>query len=231
MSVEEIKEHLKDIRQNIARACKKSGRDPEEVKIVVLTRNHKVPELRELIDAGINVFGENRVQEAVQKKSFFEEEVEWHLVGHLQSVKARAAVKTFHLIHSVDGLRIGYDLQKACDKLKKDANILIHADTTGGESQFGVLPSEAIPLIKELIQFPSIRIRGLMTEPPLLEEPEESRPYYKKLKELQQTIREADIEGVEMKWLVMGSSFDYEIAVEEGSNLVKIYEPIFSDER
>jgi len=230
MEVAEIRKHLRKIRKNIGKSCKKAGRDPDEVRVIVVTRNRRVPEIRDVIDAGCRVFGENRVQEAIQKISFFEPEIEWHLIGHLQSVKAKASIKSFKLIHTVDSLRIGYDLQSACEKLDREANILIQVNTMDVEAQFGVIPSEAITLIRELVKFSKVHIRGLMTEIPPFEDPEESRVYYRRLRDLRETVKEASIEGVEMKWLSMGNSFDYKVAVEEGSNLVRITEPIFSEE-
>jgi len=230
MSVGEKKKALKLVHKTIKKACKKAGRDPGEVRILVITRNRRVPEIRELIEAGATLFGENRVQEAIQKISFFEEETEWHLVGHLQSVKAKVAIQNFKLIHTVDSLRIGFDLQRACEKLKKEANILIQINTTGMDEPFGVEPPETIPLIKELIKFPLVHIRGLMTQVPQLEEPEQSRPYFKKLHDFRDQLEKEKIPGVDLKWLVMGTSWDYAIAVEEGANIVKITSPIFPEE-
>lgn len=229
MAVDLIKKQLKDIKAKIKKACKKSRRDPSGVKVIISSRNRKVPEIREVIDAGCRIFGENRVQEAVQKTTFLDD-VEWHLVGHLQTVKARAAVKVFDLIHTVDGLRIGFDLRKACEKLKKDVDILIQVNTTDENAQFGALPSETIPLIKELVKFDRVHIRGLMTEFPPTEDPEEARPYFKRLRELSEEIRKAGIDGIEMKWLSMGFSENYQIAIEEGSNIIRISSPIFPED-
>ena len=231
MDVEIIREQLKEIRKNIKKACKKSERNPEDVKIIVVTRNQNVPEIRDVVEAGCSVFGENRVQEALQKISFCDPELEWHLIGHLQSVKAKAAVKNFDLIHTVDGLRIGFDLQRACEKEDAEANILIQINTTGEESQFGVEPSEAIPLLRELVKCPQVKIRGLMTEFQPLDNPEDSRPFYQALREVRDEIVRAGLKGVEMKWLSMGVSHDYIQAVEEGANLIRITSPIFSEER
>jgi len=230
MSVEEIRSKLASIKKNIKKACAVSGRSPEEVRINVITRGRTVPEIRELVEAGCRLFGENRVQEGVQKISFFDPDIEWHLVGHLQSVKAKVAIQSFALIHTVDSLRIGFDLQRACEKLGQDAHILIHVNTTDVETTFGVLPSETIPLIKELVKFPQVHIRGLMVEAPQVDDPESVRPCFRRLRELRDKIRETAIEGVEMKLLSMGTSQDYTVAVEEGSNLIRITSPIFEED-
>ena len=231
MSVSEIRDALKQIRKRVETACRKVGRKPAEIEFVLITRNRTVPEIRDAVIAGCRHFGENRVQEAVQKLSFFDDDVKWHLVGHLQSVKTNSAVQVFYLMHTVDGMRIGYDLQRSCEKKGCDANILIQVNTTDDDRQFGVYPSETINLIMELIKFPQVHIRGLMTEFPPCEDPEEARPRYRMLKSLSEEIRSAEIPGVEMNWLCMGSWNDIEVAVEEGSNILRITDPIFPDER
>jgi hypothetical protein len=230
MSVEEIRRTLNLVKKKVKKSCDKVGRDPWDVRILVVTKNHFVPEIREVIDAGCHLFGENRVQEALQKISFFDANIEWHLIGHLQSVKAKVAIKAFRLIHTVDSLRIGFDLQRACEKLNQEVDILLHINTTGLNEPFGVEPGETINLIRELIKFPMIHIRGLMTQVFQGQEPEGSRPFYRKLRELRDLIQKEAIEGVDLKLLSMGTSFDYPVAVEEGSNIIKITDPIFPEE-
>lgn len=230
MSVEEIKRSLDLVKKKIAKSCDKAGRDPKDVRILVVTRNHFVPEIRDIIEAGGRLFGENRVQEALQKISFFDTDIEWHLIGHLQSVKAKVAIKAFRLIYTVDSLRIGFDLQRACEKLNREVDILLHINTSGLNKPFGVEPEETINLIRELIKFPMVHIRGLMTQVVPGEKPEESRPFYRKLRELRDRIQKEAIEGVDLKWLAMGTSFDYPVAVEEGSNIINITSPVFPEE-
>lgn len=231
MSVENVKAALRQVEKKIKKACRKAGRDPNEVKIVIVTRNHRVPEIREVIQAGCRCFGENRVQEALQKISFFEPDIEWHLVGHLQSVKAKAAVKAFSLIHTVDRLRNGFDLQRACEKLNREIDVLIQVNVLDGNPQFGVPPDESFSLIRELVKFPLMHIKGLMTQFPPFDEAEESRSCYRKLRELRDKIRDMAIEGVDLKWLSMGGSWDYWVAVEEGANLLRISHPVFEEEK
>ena len=231
MSIERIKQGLKEIQKNIDKACKKAGRSPQDVQVIVATRNRPVPEIREVVEAGAGILGESRVQEAIEKMSFFDPNIQWDLIGHLQSVKAKTAIESFRLIHTVDNLRIGFDLQRACEQLNKNANILIHVNTTGEERGFGVEPSETLNLIRELIKFPMVHIRGLMTQVPLLEDPEQVRPFFKRLRELRDRIRDEAIEGVEMSLLSMGTSDDYTVAVQEGSNLLRITSPIFPEEK
>ncbi len=225
-----IKQQLRKIQRRIAKAASKVGRDPAEVRIIVVTRNRSIPEIRKVVEAGCRLLGENRVQEAVEKMSFFEPDIEWHLIGHLQSVKVKAAIRSFSLIHTVDGLRIGFDLQRACEKLNREANILIQVNTTGADAQFGVEPSETIHLIRELVKFPCVKIRGLMTEFPPFDDPKEARPYFRKLRQLRDSLRQEAIEGVDLKWLSVGTSSDYVVAVEEGANLLRITSPIFPEE-
>jgi pyridoxal phosphate enzyme (YggS family) len=230
MSVEEIRHSLEHVKKKVKKACDKVGRDPKDVRILVVTRNHFVPEIREVIEAGCRLFGENRVQEAIQKISFFDSSIEWHLIGHLQSVKAKVAIEAFRLIHTVDSLRIGFDLQRACEKLEQEVDILLHINTSSVVEHFGVEPGETVNLIRELIKFPMINIRGLMTQVVPGENPEQSRPYYRKLRKLRDQIDKEGIQGVDLKILSMGTSFDYPVAVEEGSNLIKITDPVFPEE-
>jgi len=228
--VEDVRAKLAVLQKNVLKACAKSGRKAEEVRILIVTRGRSVPEIRELVDAGCRLFGENRVQEGIQKLSFFEPDVEWHLVGHLQSVKAKAAIQSFALIHTVDSLRIGFDLQSAYEKLGCEANILVQVNTSGIDTPFGVLPSETMNLIRELVKFPNVHIKGLMVDVPQVDEPEMTRPWFRTLRELRDKIRKAAIKGVDMQWLSMGSSQDYTVAVEEGSNIIRITSPIFEEE-
>lgn len=231
MNIEKIKESLNEIQKNIEKACDKVRRSPSEIQIIVVTRNRQVPEIREAVEAGCRILGESRVQEAVQKISFFESNIQWHLVGHLQSVKAKTAIETFRLIHTVDNLRIGFDLQRACEQLNKPVDILIHVNTTEDEKEFGIEPSETLNLIKELIKFPLVHIRGLMTQVPPLEDSEQVRPFFKRLRELRDRIRDAAIPGVDMTLLSMGTSQDYMVAIQEGSNILRITSPIFPEEK
>lgn len=230
MSIEVIRRSLEKVKKKVKKSCDKVGRDPKDVRILVVTRNHFVPEIREVIEAGCRLFGENRVQEALQKISFFDSSIEWHLIGHLQSLKAKVSIETFRLIHTVDSLRIGFDLQRACEKLDQEVDILLQINISGVEEHFGVEPGETINLIRELIKFPMIHIKGLMTQVTPGENPEQSRPYYRKLREIRNQINKEGIQEVDLKILSMGTSFDYQVAVEEGSNLIKITDPIFPEE-
>jgi hypothetical protein len=227
---EDVRAKMAVLQENVLKACAKSGRKSEEVRILIVTRGRTVPEIRELVDAGCRLFGENRVQEGIQKLSFFEPDIEWHLVGHLQSVKAKAAIQSFALIHTVDSLRIGFDLQSAYEKLGRETNILVQVNTSGIDTPFGVLPSETMNLIRELVKFPHVNIKGLMVDVPQVDEPEMTRPWFRSLRDLRDKIRKAAIKGVEMQWLSMGTSQDYVVAVEEGSNIIRITSPIFEEE-
>jgi PLP dependent protein len=231
MSVSEHRKNLGKIKRIITRACNRVGRNKEDVQILIISRNRQVPQIREVVDAGCRLFGESRVQEAIQKISFFDEEIEWHLIGHLQSVKAKAFLKFFSLVHTVDSLRIGFDLQRACEKLDKEANILLQVKIANPDAQFGVEPSETLNLVKELVKFPYVKIRGLMTEVPQVDNPKEVRPFFRELRELRDRLMDANIDGVEMKHLSMGTSWDYKVAVEEGATILRITDPIFCEDK
>ena len=230
LNAEDVQTNLAEVQKNIKASCAKSGLPYSDVRIVVITRGKSIPEVRELVKGGCRNFGENRVQEGLQKKTFFSADIQWHLVGHLQSVKTRTAVQSFSLLHTVDSLRIGYDLQESCEEVGRDVNVLIQVNTTDSDAQFGILPSETLPLIKEFTKFPMIHIRGLMLETPTADTPEMARPWFKRLRELSEKVRNAGIQGVEMKWLSMGDSTNYTIAVEEGANIIRLTRPFYEDE-
>ena len=230
LNAEDVQKNLTQVQKNIKTACAKTGLPSSNVQIIVITRGKSIPEVRELVKGGCRIFGENRVQEGLQKKPFFSSDIQWHLVGHLQSVKTRTAVQSFSLIHTVDSLRIGYDLQESCEEVGRDVNVLIQVNTSDEDAQFGIQPSETLPLIKEFIKFPMIHIRGLMLDAPPVDNPEMARPWFRQLRELSEKVRNAGIEGVEMKWLSMGDSSNYTIAVEEGSNIIRLTSPFFEEE-
>jgi len=217
-----IAENIKSVTQRIARSCEKSGRAPEDVKLICVTKASSVGEIEEALSYGITSVGENRVQDAVAKYAVIGDKAEWHLIGHLQTNKAKDAVKVFSLIHSVDSARLAKEIDKEAGKIGKVQDILIQVNISGEESKFGVEPGALEDLIKEAVLYPNIKIKGLMTIAPEASDPETLRPYFRALRELRDRINNGAL-----TILSMGMTGDFEIAIEEGSNMVRIGRAIF----
>ncbi|MDH5661535.1 MAG: YggS family pyridoxal phosphate-dependent enzyme [Elusimicrobiota bacterium] len=222
-----IGKNLEKIEEKIRVKSEMVGRGPGEITLVAVTKTVEVDRMEEAIAAGVNIIGESRVQEAKEKYGQVKSRVIWHLVGHLQRNKAKDAVKIFDLIHSVDSAKLAKEIDKQARKIGKIQKILIEMNVSGEESKYGLTPEEVIAFLQELSVLPNIRIKGLMTMAPLYENPEDSRPHFRKLKELGKEVKARNIENVEMVYLSMGMSNDFEVAIEEGSNMVRIGRAIF----
>lgn len=220
-----IADNIKSVTQRIAKCCEKIGSPADSVKLVVVTKTASPDQMRQAIDAGAKAFGENRVQDALAKHRVIGDAVEWHLIGHLQTNKVKDAVGTFSLIHSVDSLKLLHAIDKEAAKIGKIQDILIQVNVSGEESKFGVPPESAIDLFKEAASSPNVRVKGLMTIAPEVEDPETVRPCFKKLKELLAEIN-ASL-STPYTALSMGMTNDFEVAIEEGSNIVRIGRAIF----
>lgn len=222
-----IADNLKTVTDRIVSAAKSSGRDLSSVKLVVVTKTVGVDRIREAVDAGASILGENRVQEAKEKIEKLGPMASWHLIGHLQTNKAKYAVKLFYLIHSVDSFELAKEIDKQAAKIGKVQDVLIEVSISGEASKAGVAPENAAALIKDAVKLKNISIKGLMTIPPFSDSPEDSRPYFKKLRELSESVARENIPGVSMKELSMGMSGDFEVAIEEGSTMVRVGTAIF----
>ena len=220
-----IEENIKDVTQRIARCCKKSGRVPEDVKLICVTKMASIEDIEEALSLGISSIGENRVRDAAVKYSIIGNRAEWHLIGHLQTNKVREAVKIFSLIHSVDSVRLAKEIDKEAGKIGKVQDILVQVNTSGEASKFGIEPADADKLIKEIAVYPNINIRGLMTIAPEVNDPETVRPYFRALRELRDKVN--SILNTQYPILSMGMTGDLEIAIEEGSNMVRVGRAIF----
>ena len=193
---------------------------PSYVKLVAVTKTRTVEEIKKAIDAGVNCIGENKVQEAQEKFPSLPK-VEKHMIGHLQRNKVKTAVELFDMIQSVDSLKIAKEISKRCEAINKVMPILIEVNIGNEESKYGIKPEDIKEFIKEISQFKNIDIQGLMCIAPLIEA-EKTRPYFKKMKELFDSLGN-------LKWLSMGMTNDYKIAIEEGSNMVRIGTAIFGE--
>ena len=224
-----IAEHLETVKKNIEESmAKRTGIFKDDpVQLVAVTKNHDVEAMREAIDAGVTVVGENRVQEAVEKHEKLDRDVIWHLIGHLQTNKVKQAVKNFDLIHSVDSEHLLDAVDTAAGKIHKVQNILIQVNLAKEESKFGIYKEDLPFLLQKADQMKHVHLMGLMCIAPNYENVEECRPLFREMREIFDKLHMFPLMNSEMKWLSMGMTHDYQIAIEEGSNLVRIGTAIF----
>jgi PLP dependent protein len=224
-----ISDNLKIIMDRIVAAAKRAGRDPSSVKLVTVTKTIDIEQIREAVAAGAAVLGENRVQEAKEKIEALGPVASWHLIGRLQTNKAKYAVRLFSLIHSVDTMDLTREIDKQAAKSGKVQDILIEVNIAGEASKSGVPVVEAVDLVRAAARLKHVSIRGLMAMPPYSDNPEVSRQYFKRLRELSWSIANENVSGVSMKELSMGMSGDFEVAVEEGATMVRVGTAIFGE--
>lgn len=224
-----IAQNLAEVRAAITAASRKAGRNPAEVRLVAVSKTVDAERVREAIAAGQDLFGENYLQEARDKITALGRQVSWHLVGHLQTKKAKAAVELFDLIHAVDRSKLAQALDVAAARLGKVQDILIQVNQGGEDTKSGVAPDAAAALLNEVARLPHLRVMGLMTMPPWFTDPEDVRPYFKALRELRDRLRA--LSGLPLVELSMGMSGDFAVAVEEGATLVRVGTAIFGRRR
>ncbi len=202
---------------------------PEGVRLVGAAKTRTPEEILEAIEAGLEIVGENYVQEAEKALQVIGGKAKWHLIGHLQSNKAKKAVKIFDMIETVDSIKLAGAIDKASQNIGKVMPVLIEINSGEEPQKAGVMPEEAITLIKEISTLKNITIMGLMTMGPFAGDPEEARPYFQKTKKIFEEIKLMALPGVEMKYLSMGMSNSYKVALEEGANLIRIGTKIFGE--
>lgn len=224
-----IADNLTAVMSRIAAAAERAGRDPSAIRLVVVTKTVDIERIRDVVSAGAQILGENRVQEAKDKIERLGRIAAWHLIGHLQTNKAKNAVKLFDLIHSVDTLELAREIDKQAAKAGSVQDVLVEVSIAGEASKAGMAVKDAPSLVREAAKLANIRIKGLMTMPPFSEDPEDSRPYFAVLRELSESIARENIPNVSMRELSMGMSGDFEVAVEEGATLVRVGTAIFGE--
>ena len=223
-----MKDRLEKIRLRIAQAAQACGRDAAEVRLVAVSKTMDAQQVARAIDAGADILGENYIQEAREKFNLlYDRPAQWHFIGHLQSNKAKYAVRMFDLIHSVDSLKLATVLDKEARKRDKVQDILVQVNISREETKSGIDATEAIELIRQISRLDHIRVQGLMTMPPFFDAPERARPYFHELAQLRDQIVSLDIPGVHLKELSMGMTGDFEVAIAEGATLVRIGTAIF----
>src|SRR5580700_1186070 len=216
----DIAANLNIVRQRMAAACARAGRQVESVTLVTVSKGHPAEVVRAAADLGLSVFGENRVQEARAKIGLCPGRLRWHLIGHLQSNKCRDAVHFFEMIQSVDSLALAREINKWAEKSAKTMPALIEVNVAGESSKFGYAPERVLAELKEINALPKMEVRGLMTVAPFAEDAEKVRPVFRRLRELKGQGEE--LLGAPLPHLSMGMSGDFEVAVEEGATMIRL---------
>ena len=224
-----IKDNIYEVNNDIITAAKKSGRSESDVKLIAVSKTKPVEMLQCAYDAGMRDFGENKVQELIEKYDKLPSDIRWHLIGHLQTNKVKYIVDKTYLIHSVDSIKLAKEISKEATKKNVVVNILIEVNVAEEESKFGVSLDKTEELIREIAMLPNIKVCGLMTVAPFVENEEENRPIFAKLRQLFVDIKAKNIDNVFMEIMSMGMSGDYKIAVEEGATYVRVGTKIFGE--
>ena len=225
MSDNSIAQNLEVILCRIAEAARRSGKD--NVQLVAVSKTVPLERVKKAIDAGVSVFGENRVREAQDKWAVIGDSADCHLIGHLQTNKVKPAVRIFQMIHSVDSLRLAQEIDRRCQEISKVMPVLVQVNVAGEETKFGIGTDEVAGLIRQIRELGNLRLDGLMAIPPFFSDPEDSRPYFRRLR-----ICRNELEGQglgPLPELSMGMSGDYEVAIEEGATYVRVGSALFGE--
>jgi hypothetical protein len=222
-----IKKNIAEVENVIAEECKKAGRNSDEVTLIAVSKTKPVEMLKEAYDYGCRDFGENKVQELVDKYEVMPKDIRWHMIGHLQRNKVKYIVDKVYLIHSVDSLRLAEEISKEAVKKNVNVNILIEVNVANEETKFGTTCEEVKQLVRNIAKLPNVCIKGLMTIAPYVENQEENRIYFNKLKKLAVDISNENIDNITMEILSMGMTGDYPVAISEGATYVRVGTGIF----
>lgn len=227
-----MKQRLEHIKERIRQAAKSCNRNPDSIRLVAVSKTVPAETVKEAIEAGATILGENYVQDAREKfDALVHYPVSWHFIGHLQSNKAKYAVRLFDLIHSVDSLKLARALNKEAKKVDKIQPILVQVNISGEDTKSGIAAEDAPGLISEISHLKNLSIEGLMTMPPYFYQPEKVRPYFAALRELRDQMKKQSLPNVSLAELSMGMTGDFEVAIEEGATLVRIGTAIFGERK
>jgi pyridoxal phosphate enzyme (YggS family) len=226
-----IASNLHIVRDKVSQAALKVGRNPEDIQIIAVTKTVDIPQMEEAIAAGITAVGENRVQEITKKYPLLKEKVDWHLIGHLQTNKVKYIIDKVKMIHSLDRFSLVKEISKRAQQQGIVMPVLVQVNVAEEESKFGLKVEEVIPFLKDIVGIKGLKILGLMTMAPFVEDAEEVRYVFRDLRNLAEKITKQAIPGVEMKHLSMGMTNDYEVAVEEGATLIRVGTGIFGQRK
>lgn len=226
-----IKSNLSEVHENMKKACEKAGRSEQDVELIAVSKTKPVSALMEAYESGCRIFGENKVQELVDKYEVMPKDIKWHMIGHLQRNKVKYIVDKAALIHSVDSLKLAEEISKEAVKKQVQVSILIEVNVAGEDTKFGVKPEDAEMLVRKIAALPGISIKGLMTIAPYVDDPEENRQYFGQLKQLLVDINQKNIDNVSMNVLSMGMTGDYTVAIEEGATFIRVGTGIFGERK
>ena len=224
-----VKENLITVQNKVNDACERAGRKTDEVTLIAVSKTKPVSMLLEAYNAGAREFGENKVQEIMDKYDKLPQDINWHLIGHLQRNKVKYIIDKVKMIHSVDSMRLAEEISKEAVKKSVHMDILLEVNVAGEESKFGFSCEEAAKEVENIAALPGITVQGLMTIAPFVENPEDNREVFRKLKKLSVDIASKNIDNVFMRDLSMGMTGDYEVAIEEGATLVRVGTGIFGE--
>ena len=222
-----ITENLQDVEKRIVAACERVGRKREEVTLVAVSKTKPIEMLQEAYEAGSRYFGENKVQELVDKYEVLPKDIHWQMIGHLQRNKVKYIVDKVDMIHSVDSIRLAEEIDKEAAKKGVIVNILLEVNMAKEDTKFGLMPEDVMDFVGEIVRFENIRVQGLMTIAPFVDNPEENRKYFANLKKLSVDIAKKRVNNVNMSVLSMGMTNDFEVAIEEGATMVRVGTAIF----
>ena len=224
-----LKENYEEVQKKITEACKRAGRNREEVTLIAVSKTKPVEMLSEIYDLGERNFGENKVQELTEKEEVLPKDIHWHMIGHLQRNKVKYIIDKVAMIHSVDSLRLAQTIEQEAAKKDLVMPILLEVNVAEEESKFGLTTNEVLPLLEKISIFSHIKVMGLMTIAPFVKNPEENREIFRTLKKLSVDINAKNINNVNMSVLSMGMTGDYQVAVQEGSTMVRVGTGIFGE--
>lgn len=222
-----IEENIQKIKSRIRNACIRAGRGVDGVTLVAVTKTIGADKVMEAVACGLNILGENKVQEILEKYDLINGNVAWHMIGHLQTNKVKYIADKVSMIHSVDSIKLAEEINKRFRSYGRIIDILVEINIGGEDNKHGIKPEETVEFIKRLSEYSNLKVMGLMTVAPAFENAESSRPYFKKMKDIFDDIGRIGIENVNMRYLSMGMTNDFEIALEEGSNVIRIGTGIF----
>lgn len=226
-NIDIIRNNLEAINSKIKAAAIRAGRDPSDIKLIGVTKTVDTVRIKSAYACGIEDFGENRVQELCEKADILDINCTWHLIGHLQTNKVKYIIDKVSLIHSLDSLELAKEISRRAEKAGRIMDVLVQVNVAGEDSKFGIRPEEALSFVKEVSRMGNIRVKGLMTIAPISDDPEGVRWVFAGLGKLRIDIARENIDNVDMDYLSMGMSHDFEVAIEEGSNMVRIGTALF----
>ncbi len=224
-----LQDNLKEVQNNIEQAAKKAGRNPDDITLIAVSKTKPVEMIKEIYDCGIREFGENKVQEIQLKSELLPDDINWHMIGHLQRNKVKAVIDKACLIHSVDSQRLAEQISSEAVKKNITVSILLEVNIANEESKFGFAPGEVEAALVSIASLPGIFVRGLMTSAPFVDNPEDNRGYFRELKHLCVDLKAKNIDNTSMDFLSMGMTNDYLVAVEEGATHVRVGTAIFGE--